>query len=586
MVAAWPGTVVEDNNLTVQISTLRRILDQNRQQGSCIQTVPGRGYRFVAPVTRVEPAASPAPVLSTGNGSDGLMAENEQAQGPGLLRQIGGIAPTPRPRGRHPLWGGVMATVIGAVVLVAAVATVLNWRSLWPRNALQAPRLSIVVLPFANLGNDPEQQYFADGVTEDLTIDLSRIAHMFVISRNTAFTYRNKQVDTKQIGRELGVRYVLEGSVRRSGDQLRVTAELIDAETDAHLWAERFDRETGDLFALQSEITRQIARALNLELIGAEAARPTERPDALDYILRGRAAYWQAPSRENYAAAAGLFERALTLDPSSAEAQSLLASALVDRVMNFPTQTDDGDIKRAEELAIQAVRISPRSALAHFARGQALRVQRRCDKAIPEYETALALNRNWSGLLADIGRCKIFVGPIEEAIPLQEQAIRLSPRDPLIGIWYYRIGQAHLLLSRIDEAILWFDKARGATHQGAAGVLRKLRVHCRLRDLERVLHCKSREHEHPVELLGEADRGAIGNGKRHSDNYVYMFDERLGECVGIASIEDHERDPMRERMNYIDEILAAHAPSVTAIGLHEQRAVVTPVSTEVKHQWR
>ena len=153
-----------------------------------------------------------------------------------------------------------------------------------------APRLSIVVLPFANLSNDPEQQYFADGITEDLTTDLSRIADMLVISRNTAFTYKDKPVDAKQIGRELGVRYVLEGSVRRSGNQVRVNAQLIDAETDAHLWAERFDRDTGDLFALQDEITSRIAIALNLELIGAEAARPTDHPDALDYILRGRAA--------------------------------------------------------------------------------------------------------------------------------------------------------------------------------------------------------------------------------------------------------------------------------------------------------
>jgi TolB-like protein len=151
MVAAWPGTVVEDNNLNVQISTLRRILDQNRERGSCIQTVPGRGYRFVAPVTRAEPDARPA------------------------------------------------------------------------------PRLSIVVLPFTNLSDDREQQYFADGITEDLTTDLSRLENMFVISRNTAFTYRNKAIDTRQIGRELGVRYVLEGSVRRSGSQLRVNAQLVDS---------------------------------------------------------------------------------------------------------------------------------------------------------------------------------------------------------------------------------------------------------------------------------------------------------------------------------------------------------------------
>jgi TolB-like protein len=139
-----------------------------------------------------------------------------------------------------------------------------------------APRLSIVVLPFTSLSDDREQQYFADGITEDLTTDLSRLENMFVISRNTAFTYRNKPVDTRQIGRELGVRYVLEGSVRRSGNQLRVNAQLIDAETDAHMWAERFERDTGGLFALQDEITSRIANALDLEFVGAEAARPTE----------------------------------------------------------------------------------------------------------------------------------------------------------------------------------------------------------------------------------------------------------------------------------------------------------------------
>jgi DNA-binding winged helix-turn-helix (wHTH) protein len=191
MEAVWPRMVVEEGNLTVQISALRRILDHDREQGSCIQTVPGRGYRFVAPVTRVERSVSPASALSTGNGSDGLMAKVEQAQGPGLLRQIGGIARASRPRGRHRLRGGVMGVIIGALVLAAA-GVAGNWRSLWPGDARPAPRLSIVVLPFANLGDDPEQQYFADGVTEDLTIDLSRIAHMFVISRNTAFTYRNR----------------------------------------------------------------------------------------------------------------------------------------------------------------------------------------------------------------------------------------------------------------------------------------------------------------------------------------------------------------------------------------------------------
>jgi TolB-like protein/class 3 adenylate cyclase len=236
-----------------------------------------------------------------------------------------------------------------------------------------APRLSIVVLPFANLSNDPEQQYFADGITEDLTTDLSRISDMVVISRNTAFTYRNKQVDTKQIGHDLGVRYLLEGSVRRSGNRVRVNAQLIDAEIDKHLWAERFDGGTSDLFALQDEVTSRIAVALNRELIATEAAWLTEHPAALDYIFQGRAARLKPQSRESYAEAIGHYERALALDPGSAEARSLLAGALAGRVLKGMADSAAADTARAEGLAAQALAASPRSQLAHFARGLALR---------------------------------------------------------------------------------------------------------------------------------------------------------------------------------------------------------------------
>jgi TolB-like protein len=215
---------------------------------------------------------------------------------------------------------------------------------------LVAPRLSIVVLTFANLSNDPDQQYFADAVTEDLTTDLSRLSHMFVISRNSAFTYKDKPVNAKQIGRELGVHYVLEGSVQRSGNQIRVNAQLIDAETDAHLWAERFDRDSGDVLALQNEITGRIANTLNLRFIGVEAARPTDNPDALDYIFRGRAAQAKPSSRENYAEAISFFDRALALDPRSVEAQSRLAIALTGRVNDEMTDSAASDINRAEEL--------------------------------------------------------------------------------------------------------------------------------------------------------------------------------------------------------------------------------------------
>jgi TolB-like protein/class 3 adenylate cyclase len=379
------------------------------------------------------------------------------------------------PRRRRSVVGSVAAAVAAALVIAAIV-----W---WMRPAantaptpptavaaaatsiaqpLVAPRLSIVVLPFANLSNDPDQQYFADGITEDLTTDLSRITGCFVISRNTAFTYKDKPVNAKQIGRDLGVRYALEGSVQRSGNRLRVTAQLIDAETDAHLWAERFDRDTGDLFALQNDITSRLANALGIELIAAEAARPTEHPDALDYILRGRAAGLKPNSRDNYLERINMFEHALALDPQSVEAQIYLAGVLSGRVLDGLTDTVAADIAQAEGLVEQALAASPRSAFVHLIKGNVLRAQHRCEHAIPEYETALASNRNMVGALNGLGWCDLYAGSLDDVIPVVEQAIRLSPRDPGIGRWYLLIGTAHLLQSHIDDAIVWLEKARTA----------------------------------------------------------------------------------------------------------------------------
>jgi TolB-like protein/class 3 adenylate cyclase/Tfp pilus assembly protein PilF len=335
-----------------------------------------------------------------------------------------------------------------------------------------APRLSIVVLPFANLGSDPEQQYFADGITEDLTTDLSRIPHMFVISRNTAFTYQDKRVDTKRVGRELGVRYVLEGSVRRSGQRVRINAQLIDAESDVHLWAERFDGDTADLFAVQDEVTSRIAVALNLELVVAEAARPTRNPDALGYILRGRATRAMPPTRDVYEERISLFEHALGLDPQSSEAKSELAGALAGRVIDVMTDTPTADIERAKELGEQALAASPRSPLAHFIKANVLRAQRRYAEAISEYEMVLAIDRNRTTAYFGLGQCKLFTGSLEETIPLVERAIRLSPRDPQLGIWYQQIGWVHLLQSRTGEAITWLEKARN--HALAHSIIRSL----------------------------------------------------------------------------------------------------------------
>ena len=223
---------------------------------------------------------------------------------------------------------------------------------------------------------------------------------------------------------------------------VRVSAQLIDAATDAHLWAERFDGDAGDLFAVQDEITSRIAVALNLELTGAEAARQTEHPDALYYILRGRAASNKPQTRDTRAEAISMFEAALALDPQSAEAQGALAGVLAGRAPDGMADTPAADIARAEGLAEQAVAASPRSALAHHAKGQVLRAQAqrgaedRCAAAITEYETAIALNRNAVFPIAALGWCKLLAGPLEEVIPLVEKAIRLSPRDPAIYFWY------------------------------------------------------------------------------------------------------------------------------------------------------
>jgi adenylate cyclase len=372
-----------------------------------------------------------------------------------------------------------------------------------------APRLSIVVLPFANLSDDREQQYFADGITEDLTTDLSRIADMFVISRNTAFTYKNKPVDTKQIGRELGVRYVLEGSVRRSGNQVRINAQLIDAATDAHLWAQRFEGETSDLLALQDEVTSRIAIALDLELVSAESARPTDHRDALDYILRGRAARLRPNSPEVYAEAISLFEHALALDPQSVEAQTRLADSLVCRVGDQMTDSAATDLARADGLVGQALAASHRSADPHLVKGLVLQAQNRWQEAVHEFETALALNHNSVRALHYLAWCKLFAGSIEEVIPLEEEVIRLSPRDPALGWRYLVIGIVHLLQSHTDEAIFWLEKARSAVP--AAPIVRAFLAAA-------------------YALRGETERGAteLAEARRLSDLYSSIAHMRGG----------------------------------------------------------
>ncbi len=492
--AAWPGQAVEESNLPVQIAALRRVLGSTPGGERWIETMPRRGYRFIGPVVaREQHSVSAAPLQVA------VPRDAELRQITDLGAKAGGTGPKDLREtvehgvseivGRHNWRGRVIAGM--AISATFVIVSIMWWH--WPASnyfsragmpaeqasgsimptitaptaaaispPLVAPRLSIVVLPFANLSRDPAEQYFVDGITEDLTTDLSRLPHMLVISSNSAFTYRDKSVSAKEIGRELGVRYVLEGSVERSGSEIRANAQLVDAATDTHLWAELFDRRVGDLFALQNEITGRIANTLRLELVGVEAARLTDHPDALDYIFRGRAALAQPASKENYGIATGFFEQALALEPRSVEVRNLLAATLVAQVLDDFSGSPDSDLARADTLVAQALAVSPNSAGAHYAKGVLLRARGRPDEAAFEFGKALAFDPNWVSALYHLAWCKWMTGSIDEVVPLAEQAMRLSPRSPNIGSWYWRIGSVYLLQSHVGDAVLWLERARSA----------------------------------------------------------------------------------------------------------------------------
>jgi TolB-like protein/class 3 adenylate cyclase/Tfp pilus assembly protein PilF len=323
------------------------------------------------------------------------------------------------------------------------------------------PRLSIVVLPFANIGGDPEQEYFVDGVTESLTTDLSRIRGSFVIARNTAFTYRGKALDVTKIGRELNIRYALEGSVQRSANRMRVNAQLIDAQSGSHLWAERFERPATDLFEMQDEIVARIANTLNAQLIAVEARRAERAPapDSMDLYFQGEAWVNKGVTFEGMTAARGFFERALALDPANVEALAGMAQVEANFAISLSTTDKAARFAAAEAAATKALSLAPDHALAHLCMGMVLGFTNRAAQGIAEYERALALDRNLAGAHALIGQNKLFIGRAEETEAHVLEALRLSPRDPWTYVWRLTAGFAACLLGRNEEAASWFRQS-------------------------------------------------------------------------------------------------------------------------------
>jgi class 3 adenylate cyclase len=337
-----------------------------------------------------------------------------------------------------------------------------------------APRLSIVVLPLTNIGGDAEQEYFVDGVTESLTTDLSRINGSFVIARNTAFTFKDKAVDVKTLGRELNVRYALEGSVQRGGNRLRVNVQLIDAETGNHLWAERFDKPVADLFDMQDEIVSRLANTLGAQLIAAEARRAecVMHPDVMDLYFQGAACRNRAPTPEHLASAKRFFEKALALEPENVEA--LVGHAYVDAISAGSFVTDDraGRFSVAETTLIKALSLVPEHAQAHMLLGFVQISTNRAAQGIAECEQALSLDRNLAGAHGWIGIAKVYMGRAEETESHIQEALRLSPRDPGAFRWVHFIGVAKMHLNAEADAVVWLRRGVELNRNYAIGHFR------------------------------------------------------------------------------------------------------------------
>jgi TolB-like protein len=363
-------------------------------------------------------------------------------------------------------------------VQLAEVATTDERRSSSQGRAEHAgsDRPSIAVLPFANMSGDAEQEYFADGITEDIITGLSKLRWFFVIARNSSFTYKGKAVDVKRAARELGVRYVLEGSVRKGGNRVRITAQLIDAATGNHIWADHYDGELADVFALQDEITKKVIAAIEPKLLEAEGNRSQDRSSedlgAWEMVIHANSLFWRMTPSEG-ATAIGILHRAVERYPDYAPAHSMLAfMLLVSSHLNL-TFSEGIQLTQAAELGARAAELDDSDPWAHLALGYVAFMQRRNAESTAEFHRALELNPNFAAAHGYWGWVLAFDGQSDDAISHLEQALRLSPHDPQNSIFNIGLAVPHYLAGRYGEAVAACRKA----FQQRSGLMRGARIY-------------------------------------------------------------------------------------------------------------
>ncbi|MGE5713903.1 MAG: winged helix-turn-helix domain-containing tetratricopeptide repeat protein, partial [Betaproteobacteria bacterium] len=448
LAAVWPGLVVTDDSIARCVSDIRRALGDVEQR--IIKTVPRRGYTLAVAATTVGPDfAQSAPAEPTAAATDrapvALAAKKE-----------------PRPR-------LMLAVVAGGLLIGAAVAALIG-SSLWengpaPRRsdvAAGRPGPSIVVLPLASEGGDPAQDRLAAALTDEITVDLSRIPETFVIARATADSYRGRSIDPRQVGRELGVRYVLYGGLVRLGDAVQLTLQLVDSESGRALWADRFDGELPDVSGLYRRVTGTVARSLDLTLQEVETARARARPaaDSQDRLLQARwLLQFTRTTPDSLQQARRILEEVSARDPGSALAFALLAQTynfdVAQRWVSQRGATREQWLQKADKLSEQAFQLDPADARVVGVRGTTLALAGRSEQAVGLLERQIGLNRNDASAWFWLGYARCTLGLQDEAIAALEQARRLSPRDPHLNGIFLVTAAAHLYLGRDREALEW-----------------------------------------------------------------------------------------------------------------------------------